>query len=150
MRLSWLTSVRSHSKLTFLRLVNQKVDRLSANRHIRPGAEGDEQIHLCSKIHIAARFGSHCRMIHAAGHAVDFHVLIEVEWIGYIFRIDAVRRQSPRKILVTAMIRNLFVLIVSVVIVSQLSLFFGELKAVAAAHAFLQILSSLAIGVLDD
>src|SRR5438270_6515753 len=89
-----------NSKNFFSRLVNQQVHRLSANRHIGTGAEGDEQIHLCSKIHVAARFGAHRRMIHAAGHTVDFHVLIEVEWIGYIFGSDAVRRQSPRKIFV--------------------------------------------------
>src|ERR1044071_9380057 len=65
-----------------LRLVNQKVHRLSANRHVGTGAESDQQIHLGSEIHVTAGFGSHCRMIHAAGYTVDFHVLIEIERIG--------------------------------------------------------------------
>jgi hypothetical protein len=36
------------------------------------------------------------------------------------------------------------------VIVSQLSLLFGELKAVTAAHSFLQIVSSFPVRVFDD
>src|SRR5437870_12081838 len=75
-------------------------------------------------------------------------MLVQVEGAWNILRDDPKGRQSLGQILIAAVIGNLVDL--PRIVFAESALLFGELKAVAAAHALLQVVSAFFKAVRQD